>query len=307
MSTTVNLSTSYAGDVAGGYLSAAFLANESLQHITVKTRVPGKMKIRRIQDDGTTFQEPACAFTPGGTITLDERTLTLVDLAYERELCKLTFYQDWEALAAQNGDISSVADALIMTMMGNIGQINETMLWSGTASSTSYAGLITLIDADATVNFVASPLAIVNGDTGSTNANILVALRKLIIECPTRIKSAVEKPKIYMSYDCWEAYLTAQIAAGNGWYATGGPEVPKLYMGRFEIAVCPGMPSSTMIMAQPSNLWFGTNELSDWNSIDTIDMEPVNLDKVVRFGAKFFGGCNYGWGNEIAAYGPGLS
>jgi hypothetical protein len=307
MPTSVSLTTTYAGAVAGEYLSAAFLSNESLQHITVKTQVPNRIKIRRIQDNGTTFTEPTCTFDPGGTVTFDERTLTLVDLSYPRELCKLTFLADWEALAAQNGNINSVSEALVMTMMGKIAQINETMLWTGTATASSYAGLITQIDADNTVNFVASPLAIVNGSTATTNANILVALRNLIDRCPLAIKSAAEAPIIYMSYNCWEAYLTAQIAAGNGWYATAGPEVPKLYMGRFQIAVCPGMPANTMIMAQKSNLWFGTNELSDWNNIQVIDMESVNLDKTVRFNATFFAGTNYGFGNEIAAYGPGLS
>jgi hypothetical protein len=110
-----------------------------------------------------------------------------------------------------------------------------------------------------------------------------------------------------MGNDVWEAYMYAQIGAGFATYVSTGPEVQKTFMGLYEIAVCPGMPENTMIFAQKSNLWFGTNELSQWNSIDVIDMEPVNLDKTVRFNATFFAGTNYGWGNEIAAYGPGLS
>jgi hypothetical protein len=78
-------------------------------------------------------------------------------------------------------------------------------------------------------------------------------------------------------------------------------------MGRFQIAVCPGMPSSTMIMAQKSNLWFGTNLLSDWNRIDLLDMYTHDLSDNVRFNARFYAGVQYGFGNEIAAYGPGLS
>lgn len=300
MATTVSLTTTYAGEVAGGYITSAFLSNESLQHLTVKTQVPGKMVVRRLADDATGFQAAACEFTPGGTVTLDQRVLTLNDLAFERELCKTTFYQDWRALAAQNGDINEVSEALIQTMLGKIAQINESMIWTGTASSTSYAGLITQIDADNTVNFVASPVAI-------TANNVIDKIKLLIAELPLAVKRASEKPIIYMGNDVWEAYMYAQIAAGNGWYATAGPEVPKTFMGLYQIAVCPGMPANTMLFAQKSNLWFGTNELSDWNSIRTIDMEPVNLDNVVRFSAKFFAGTQYGIGSEIAAYGPGLS
>jgi hypothetical protein len=300
MATSVSLTTTFAGEVAGGYLSAAFLSNESLQHLTVKTQIPNKLKIRRIQDDGTTFTEPACVFTPGGTVTLNERTIQLVDLSYPRELCKLTFLADWEALAAQNGNINSVSDALIMTMMGKIAEINESMVWNGTASANSYAGLITQIDADNTVNFVANPVAI-------DATNVIPKIQLLIAELPVSVKRASEKPIIYMGNDVWEAYMYAQIGAGFATYLTTGPEVQKTFMGLYEIAVCPGMPANTMIFAQKSNLWFGTNELSQWNSIDVIDMEPVNLDKTVRFNATFFAGTNYGWGNEIAAYGPGLS
>jgi hypothetical protein len=296
MATTVNLTTSYAGSVAGEYISAAFLSNESLQHLTVKTQVPGKMKIQRIQDNGTGFQEPTCVFTPGGIVTLDERELVLQDLAFDRELCKLTFYQDWQALAAQNGDISNVSDALVQTMLGKIAQINENEIWNGVASASSYTGLITKMVADNTINVVQSPQAI-------TKSNVLAEIEKLIAAMPTRVKRSAEKPTIYFNNQVWEAYMYAQVGSGFATYLTNGAAVQPTFMGLYDIAVCPGMPDNTMVFAQKSNLWFGTNELSDWNEIRVIDMEPVNLDKTVRFGSKFFADTNYGFGNEIAAYG----
>jgi hypothetical protein len=78
-------------------------------------------------------------------------------------------------------------------------------------------------------------------------------------------------------------------------------------MGIYDIAICPGMPDNTMIVAQKSNLWFGTNVMSDWNTIKVKDMEESDLSDNVRFKAQFFAGVQYGFGNEIAAYGPGLS
>jgi len=308
MSTQTSLTTTYAGKIAGGYLRQAFIQNESLKYLTVKENIDYKQVVKKLVDD-ITFAAPTCDFSPTGTVTITERIITLEKFQVQRQMCKKDFLADWDANFAQNGQLApELSDAIIANMLAGIAAKNETLIWQGVNGNTGeYDGLITLIDADNTVNFVSSPLAIVNGSTATTNANILVALRNLIQECPIAIKGATEAPRIYMAYNCWEAYLTAQIAAGNGWYATAGPEVPKLYMGRFEIAVCPGMPDNTMVMAQPSNLWFGTNLLSDWNSVRLLDMEDQDLSENVRFSAKFLAAVQYGFGNEIAAYGPGLS
>jgi hypothetical protein len=95
--------------------------------------------------------------------------------------------------------------------------------------------------------------------------------------------------------------MYANAAAGNGWYTYAGPEVQRSFMGLYNIAVCPGMPASTMIMAQPSNLWFGTNLVNEWNNIQVVDMTQWAEDNV-RFSAKFFAGTQYGVGSDIAAY-----
>jgi hypothetical protein len=95
--------------------------------------------------------------------------------------------------------------------------------------------------------------------------------------------------------------MYANAAAGNGWYTYAGPEVQKSFMGLYNIVVCPGLPASTMIMSQPSNLWFGTNLTSEWNNIQVVDMGQW-ADDNVRFSAKFFAGTQYGVGSDIVAY-----
>jgi len=66
------------------------------------------------------------------------------------------------------------------------------------------------------------------------------------------------------------------------------------------------MPANSMVFAQKSNLWFGTNLLSDWNNIQLVDMGEW-AEENVRFSAKFFAGVQYGMSNEIAVYAPGIS
>lgn len=295
MATTVSLTTTYAGEVAGGYIQAAFLANDSVNNVTFKTNIAYSQKVRRIIDDATTFGGQGCTFTADGTVTLTERTLTLVPLSLERELCKTTFYNDWEALAAQNGDISTVSEALTVTMMGLIGQINETMIWQGTAGTGAYNGFETLMLADSTVIDVATPVAI-------TASNVVAKISLLVAACPLRVRRSTEKPLIYVASNVAEAYRESQAALGNGTFYQSGAAISMTWLGQYEIVECPGMSDSTMVMAQKSNLWFGTNTSEGWSNIQLLDMQETTGDKTVRFISDFFGACQYGFGNEIALY-----
>jgi len=297
MATTVNNTTTFAGKFAGEYIKAAFYANETLQHITVRENIEYKQVVKRIADN-VTFANATCAFTPTGTINLTERILELKKLQFQQDICLNEFNDSWEAGYVQNGTLGpALTEGLINTMLAGVAQNNENLIWTGNgATAGEYNGLLKLIgdDADGDINFVPTPVAINSG-------NVFAKIQALIAEAPIGLKKATERPLIYMSNDVWEAYMYANAAAGNGWYTYAGPEVQRSFMGLYNIAVCPGMPESTMIMAQPSNLWFGTNLVSDWNSLQVVDMRQW-ADETVRFSIKFFASTQYGVGSDIAAY-----
>lgn len=298
MATTTNITTTYAGEVAGDYLVRAFLAQTSLKYFTIRPNIPYEQVVRKFASD-TTFADATCAFTPTGEVTITERSIILKKLQVQRELCKNDWIATWDALRAQNGDIGKESDTLVDVMLAGIAEANESMMWGGVAGTGAYNGLRTLIDADATVNFVAAPVAI-------TAANVLAKLDLLIDEMPLRVKTQTEKPIIVVSHDVWEKYQRAQNALGNFFYPSTLATVPMSYMG-WEIGVAPGLAANTMLFYQKSNVWFGTNKESDWNQIKVLDMEDNDLSENIRFSAKFYAAVQYGFGDEIAAYGPGLS
>jgi hypothetical protein len=301
MPTTTSLTTTYAGKEAGNYLLAAVLANSSTQFVTIKPNIDYKQVVKRLTTNINSFAAATCDFTPTNTVTIDERILTLEKFQVQLQLCKKDFLTDWDARAAQNGDLpTNLQEALVQEMIGKIAQINETIMWSGVNGTTGqYDGLITLIDADNTVNFVASPVAL-------TVSNIIAKIELLLAEIPTAVENSIEKPLVYMNQKAFHLYRQANVATGNGWYTYNGAAVAPTFMGIYDIAICPGMPDNVMIAAQKSNLWWGTNVESDYNNIQVVDMEQF-AEENVRFSAKFFAGAQYGFGNEIAAYGPGLS
>jgi hypothetical protein len=297
MATTVNNTTTFAGKFAGEYIKAAFYANETLQHITVRENIEYKQVVKRIADN-VTFANATCAFTPTGTVNLTERILELKKLQFQQDICLNEFNDSWEAGYVQNGTLGpALTEGLINTMLAGVAQNNENLIWTGNgATAGEYNGLLKLIgdDADGDINFVSTPVAI-------DASNVFAKIQALIAAAPIGLKKATERPLIYMSNDVWESYMYANAAAGNGWYTYAGPEVQRSFMGLYNIAVCPGMPASTMIMAQPSNLWFGTNLVSDWNSLQVVDMRQW-ADETVRFSIKFFASTQYGVGSDIAAY-----
>ena len=296
MATTTSLTTTYAGKEAAGYIRAAFLSNESLAAVTFKENIEYKQVVRKLVD-AITFANATCDFTPTGTVTLTERVLTLEKFQVHRQLCKKDFLADWEAKAEQDGYLhASLTDAIIANVMAGIAAENERVMWQGVnATAGEYDGFETLLSADGTVNAVASPVAI-------TEANVIAKIKLLVAACPIKVRRAAEKPVICLSSDVAEAYRNAVLALGTGYYLYQGEEVKMTWNGQYEIIECPGMSSSTMVMWQKSNAWFGTNLKDQWNNVAVLDMYDKDLSDNVRFAASFFAGVQYGFGNEIAYY-----
>jgi hypothetical protein len=296
MATTTNLTTTYAGREAAGYIRAAFLSNESLSALTVKENIEYKQVVRRLVDN-VTFANATCDFTPTGTVNLTERILTLEKFQVQRELCKNTFLSDWESRSEQNNELhASLTDALIANVMAGVAARNEVLIWQGVnANAGEYAGFETLFLADAAVLDVADPEAI-------TSANVIDEMNKLVLTLPTRVRRATEKPVIAVSSNVAEAFRTAILGLGGGSYLYQGETVKMTWQGQYDIIECPGMSDDTMAMYQKSNLWFGTNLLDQWNTVAVLDMYQYDLSNNVRFSCSFFAGVQYGFGDEIAFY-----
>jgi len=296
MATTTSLTTTYAGREAAGYIRAAFLSNESLAAVTIKENIEYKQVVRRLVDE-VTFANATCDFTATGTVTLSERILTLEKFQVHRQLCKKDFLADWEAKSEQNGQLhASLSDALIANVMAGVAARNEVVIWQGVnATAGEYAGFETLFLADAAVLDVATPEAI-------TSANVIEEMGKLVLTLPTRVRRATEKPVIAVSSNVAEAYRTAILGLGGGYYLYQGESVVMNWQGQYDVIECPGMSDDTMAFYQKSNLWFGTNLLDQWNTVALLDMYQYDLSDNVRFACSFFAGVQYGFGDEIAFY-----
>jgi len=296
MATTTSLTSTYAGREAAGYIRAAFLSNESLAAVTFKENIEYKQVVRKLVDS-ISFKNATCDFDPQGTVTLTERILTLEKFQVHRQLCKKDFLIDWEAREEQNGNLhASLTDALIANVLAGVAANNERLIWQGVnATAGEYDGFETLFLADATVLDVSSPVAI-------DATNVIEEMGRLVLTLPTRVRRATEKPVIAVSSNVAEAYRSAILGLGGGYYLYQGESVVMNWQGQYDVIECPGMSDDTMAFYQKSNLWFGTNTLDQWNNVAVLDMYAHDLSDNVRFACSFFAGVQYGFGNEIAFY-----
>src|SRR6056300_667757 len=100
MATTTSITTTYAGEFAGKYLSAALLSADTIEGggITVKPNVKFKEVMKKVSTDAI-VKDATCDFSDTSTLTLTERILQPEEFQVNLELCKKDFASDWEAIS----------------------------------------------------------------------------------------------------------------------------------------------------------------------------------------------------------------
>ena len=91
MATTTSITTTYAGEFAGKYISAALLSGKTLAegNITTVPNVKYKQVMKKVATDDI-VKDATCDFTVTSTLTLTERILTPEEFQVNLELCKKT-------------------------------------------------------------------------------------------------------------------------------------------------------------------------------------------------------------------------
>jgi hypothetical protein len=197
---------------------------------------------------------------------------------------------------------ASFDDYVISYMAGVIADGTEGGIWLGTAAGAgSFQGLcrnrwlfISNRSKDATVVQVDN-----SGGAGTayTAANIIANLQDLTAAIPAAVY-VKEDLHIYMSPKTFRLYISAVSTLGY----INAYSMNKDYDAVFEgvkIAVCPGMRNDTMVAAQKSNLFFGTDLLSDATRITILDMAALDGSDNMRLVARYSAGVKQGIGADI--------
>ena len=311
MPTTTSVTSTYAGEFAGQYISAALLSANTIENggITVKPNVKFKEVIKTVSTDDI-VKDASCDFTATSTLTLDERVLQPEYQQVNLQLCKSDFQDDWEAISmgysAHDTLPSSFSDFLISHVAAKVAQRTETSIWAGsTATSGQFDGLMTLLTADANL-----PQANEVAGTTVTASNVITELGKIADAVPSTLYGS-EDLSIYVSQNVARAYVRSlggfSVAAtsnagtnsmGTQWFNNGA-----LTFDGIKIFVANGLGSNQAIAAEKSNIYFGTGLLSDHNEVKVIDMADIDGSQNVRVVMRFTAGVQYGIVDDIVTYG----
>jgi len=294
---TPSITTTYAGEFAGKYISAALLSGNTIANggITVKPNVKYKEVVKKVATSGL-IGNASCDFTDAGSLTLTERILQPEEFQVNLELCKKDFRSDWEAVqmgySAYDNLPPKFADFLIGHVAAKVAEQTEQNIWQGTdATAGEFDGLSTLLAADGTVVDVTG--------TTVTSANVIAELGKIVDAIPSAVYGK-EDLKVYVSSNIAKAYVSAQAALGyRDLYHVGKTEMN--FQG-IPLFVANGLADNDAVAAETSNLYFGTGLLADHNEVKVIDMADLDGSQNVRIVMRFTAGVQYGIGSDIVLY-----
>jgi len=306
MATTTSITTTYAGEFAGKYISAALLSGSTLSKdlITIKPNVKYKEVMKKVASDDI-VKDGTCDFTATSTLTLTERILQPEEFQVNLQLCKKDFVSDWEAISmgysAYSDLPASFSDFLLAHVSSKVAQRIETNIWAGTnATAGQFDGFETTLGADADVNDVTA--------TTVTSSNVIAQMGAVVDAIPSAVYGA-EDLTVYVAPNVYRAYVRAlggfasnvgaagTDAKGTQWFNGGA-----LTFDGINVELASGMSSDTMVAAEKSNLFFGTGLLSDTNEVKVIDMADLDGSQNVRVVVRFTAGIQHAIGGDIVLY-----
>ena len=304
----LSITSTYAGQFAGKYIAAALLSSNTIEKggIEVKPNIAYKEVIKKVAT-ASLIQNAACDFTNAGDVTLTERVIQPEQFMVNLSLCKNPFIADWES--AQMGYSSfkkmppKFSDFLIAQVGAEIAQKNEQNIWNGVnATAGQYDGLVTLAKADADVSDITG--------TTVTHANVVAEMAKVVDACPSALYGK-EDLNLYVSQNVAKAYVRAMGGYSIGVGANGVDNKGQMWYSGQDLSVdgvniflANGLNDNQMVLAQKSNLYFGTGILNDMNLVKVLDMADLDGSDNVRFIARFSASVQYGYGSEIVLYDP---
>jgi hypothetical protein len=317
LATTVNITTTYAGEFAGEYIAAALLSASTIDDggLTVKANIAYKEVLKKLATSAV-VSAASCDFTPTSTVTLTERIIQPIELQVNLQLCKYDFVNDWEAQQMGYGLGQTLppkfADFMIAHVAAEVAQNTEFCIWQGdTAAGTnnSFDGFEKLIAASAAAGDIPAGQQVAAVGGGLDATNIIAEMSKVVDAIPAALYGK-EDLFLYIGSAAAKFYVQALggfAAAGLGangvnnmgtqWWNNGS-----LTVNGVKIFVCPGMSANKMFAAQRSNLYFGTGLLNDTNTVKVLDMADLDASNNVRMVMRFTSAVQFGIASDLVEY-----
>ena len=305
MATTTNITTTYAGEFAGKYVSAMILSGNTIANglIEIKPNIKFKEVLKRLEISAITA-DASCDFSDTSTVTLTERIIQPKELQVNLELCKTPFQSDFECLSmgynALNQNLpKTFSDYFIGKISEKIAAKTELDIWGGSAGAGAFDGFTTLLSADSAHTGAKK----ITGEA-VTPANVVAQLGLVIDAIPEQLLQN-EGLYVYVANNVFRAYKRA-LALVGGSLEGNNQDINVTMFDGIKVVAVNGLPSNMMIGSIKENLFFGTSLISDFNELSVLDMADKDGSKNVRFIARYTAGVQYAVVEDIVSFGLGL-
>jgi len=310
MATSASITSTYAGEKAAGYISAALLSGNTIAKggLTIRPNVKYKEVVKRLELDDI-VKDGTCDFQDTSNLTITENILEPKEFQVNLELCKQSFRSDWDAIqmgySAHDNLAPNFQSYLISHVAAKVATKTEQVIWGGAdGNEGEFDGFASLLAADADL-----PQA--NELTGITVTaeNVIDELGKVVDAIPAALYGR-EDLCIYIPQNVYRAYVRSLGGFGaNGLGAAGydakgnNQSFGDLMFDGVKLFVANGLSSNTMIAATKDNLHFGTGLMNDQNLVKVLDMADLDGSQNVRFVMRYTAAVQYAIVEEIITYG----
>tara|TARA_Y100001972_G_scaffold92446_1_gene113191 strand:+ start:127 stop:1050 length:924 start_codon:yes stop_codon:yes gene_type:complete len=306
MPNPVTTGTSYAGEFASKYISAALLSAQTLESglITVMPNVKYK-SVLQVASYNDIVKDAQCDFNADGTLTLTEKIIQPEEFQVNVQLCAHDLKSSWQAaemgFSAFDGVPASFEDYVIGYTAAKVASQLENTIWSGQNGTTGeFDGFYYLATAGG------SGCVSVTGTT-VTAANVIDEMGKVVDAIPSGVYGK-DDLHIYVAPGVARNYIRAlggfsSIGAngvdnkGTTWFTNGN-----LSFDGIPVVVGQGLPAHSMMAAQKSNLFFGTGLLNDTNEVRVIDMAPIDGSQNLRIIMRYTAAVQMGINSDVVIY-----
>ena len=291
--------SNYAGKAAGFYISAALRQANSIEFLTMIENIKFKSNIQKMAT-ANMIKDASCDFSEAGTLTMTEAVLTPKNLQINTDLCKSTLLDSWEAAQMRAGagapPPASFDDYVISYLGEIIANATEQSIWTGNdATPGEFTGFV----GGGVGHLVLDGTVVDVAKTGATfdTSNIITNLTDTVAAVPTAVYTK-EDLHIYMSPKSYRLYIAKISELGYVNAYSMNRDYDAVFEG-IKLAVCNGMKDNVLVAAERSNLFFGTDLLSDQTRIQMLDMANLDGSDNMRVVARYSGGTQVGIGADV--------
>ncbi len=307
------ITTTYEGQFAGQFIAAALLSGTTLDKglVTIKPNVKYKEVIKKL-DMSNIVVDGTCDFDPtADAINLEQRVLEVGNYQTNLQICKSDFESDYLALeqgASAFVDLpGSFADYMLAHVAAKIAEKVEINIWQGDGTTSGqFEGFVPKLLAEA------NSQKVVSAETAWDSSTVIDEFGS-IVDAMLPAVYGKDDLYLYVPTAAYKAYVralggfaTQGLGAqgvdnrGTMWYSNGGAA---LTFDGIQVAMCPGMPTTNAVLAEKSNLFFGTSVLSDiQQTVKLLDMADLDGSNNVRVIVRFFAGCQVGVPKDAVVY-----